>query len=199
MSYMRIKVWRRLLHNTTVATSSLRIYIFPHALIRVVRAIYVAKAGQTSLNHAAKWKSIYSWMDLSEMPKACKNNGVCNIIPGTPNGNCLEGEISRIRQLCSSTHSRECREKRVRCACLPASGDPQPNLEYYKALPHYYSPLRDELLSCSVDVSVFVYMCVCMFVKILFSLFPSETVLTQLSQFACIWIPQTTWASALMP
>ena len=53
-------------------------------------------ARQTSLNHAAKWKSIYSWTDLSELPKAYKNNGVCNIIPGTPNRNSLKGEIPSI-------------------------------------------------------------------------------------------------------
>lgn len=115
-------------------------------------------ARQTSLNHAAKWKSIYSWTDLSEMPKAYKNNGVCNIIPGTPNGNSLKGEISSIRQLHSSMHSRECGGKRVRCAHLPASGDPQPNLEYYKALPHYYSPLHYKPPSCGADGSAFLCM-----------------------------------------
>lgn len=46
-------------------------------------------------------------MDLNEMPKACKNNGVCNIIPSIQNGNSLKGKISSIRQLHSSVHSRE--------------------------------------------------------------------------------------------
>lgn len=41
------------------------------------------------------------------MPKAYKNNGVCNIIPGTKDGNSLKGEISSIRQHHSSMHSRE--------------------------------------------------------------------------------------------
>ena len=61
----------------------------------------------TRLNHAAKWKSIYSWMDLSEMPKAYKNNGVCNIISSTPNGYSPKEKISSIRQLSSSMHNRE--------------------------------------------------------------------------------------------
>lgn len=76
-------------------------------LYRLVCPCHLQAARQTSLNHAAKWKSIYSWMDLSEMPKAYKNNGVCNISPGTPNGSSLEEEISSIRQLHSSMHSRE--------------------------------------------------------------------------------------------
>lgn len=118
-------------------------------------------------------------MNLSEMPKACKNNGVCNIIPGTPNGNSLKGEISSIRQLYSSMRSREHRGKRVQRGPLPASGDPQPNLENFKALPHYYySPLHYKPFLCCVDLSVFLCMCVCL--KILLFFFPSEPILTQL-------------------
>lgn len=111
-------------------------------------------------------------MDLSEMPKAYKNNGVCNIIPHTPNGSSLKGGISSIRQLHSSVHSREHRGKRVRCEHLPASGDLQPSLEYYKALPHYYSPLHYKFPLCCMDVSAFLCMCVCVWVKILFFFSP---------------------------
>lgn len=100
-------------------------------------------------------------MDLSEMPKAYKNNGVCNIIPGTPNGSSLKGEISSIRQLHSSMHSRERRGKRVRCEHLPTSGDLQPSLEYYKALPHYYSPLHYKPPLCCMEMDAFLRACVC--------------------------------------
>lgn len=58
--------------------------------------------------------------------------------------------------------SRECRGKRVRCERLPASGDLKPSLEYYKALPHYYSPLHDKPPLCCMDVGdSFVHVCLC--------------------------------------
>lgn len=145
-------------------------------------------ARQTSLNHAAKWKPIYSWMDLSEMPKVYKNNGVCNIIPGDPNGSSLKGGKSSIRRLHSSVRSRECRGKRVRCERLPASRDLQPSLEHYKALPHYYSPLHISLPSAAW---VRVHFCACVFmcgIKWCFSSPPSELMLTRLPRFACIRI-----------
>lgn len=54
-------------------------------------------------------------MDLSEVPKVYKNNGACNIIPSTLNGSTLKEEISSIRQLRSSVHSRECERKGGGC------------------------------------------------------------------------------------
>lgn len=71
-----------------------------------------------------------------------------------------------------------------------ALGDPQPNLEYYKALPHYYSPLHYKPLSCYVDVSAFLCICVYVCVKILFFLSLSEPILTQLS--VCMHYPLCT-------
>lgn len=136
------------------------------------------------------------------MPKAYKNNGVCNIIPGIPNGSSLKGEISSIRQLHSSMHSRERRGKRVRCEHLPASGDPQPSLEYYKALPHYYSPLHYKPPSCCMDVSVFLCIRVCVCVKILFFFSPGEPMLTRPSYLHALGSsvhPQTKGLQCLSP
>lgn len=48
---------------------------------------------------------IHEWIWVRCL-KVYKNNGVCNIIPGTPNGSSLKGGISNIRRLHSSVHSR---------------------------------------------------------------------------------------------
>lgn len=68
-------------------------------------------------------------MDLNEMPKACKNNGVCNIIPSIPNGNILKGKYPALD---SSTHlctAGKCGWKWVQCEHLNVSRKLLPNLE----------------------------------------------------------------------
>lgn len=137
-------------------------------------------------------------MNLKEMPKAYKNNGVCNIILSTPNRNSLKGKVSSIRQLHSSMHSREHRRNRGQCGLLPFWGDAQPNIGYYKALPNCNSHLKYKPPTCSVNLSAFLCMFVCI-IKYSFSFSPDEPMLTRLSVFACIRIAQTKELQCLSP
>lgn len=140
-------------------------FLYSSFTVWFVQSLDRQQGKRASIMQQNESQYIHEWIWVRCL-KVYKNNGVCNIIPGTPNGSSLKGGMYR----------------------LPASRDLQPSLEYYKALSHYYSPLHTSLPSYCMDVSGFLCLCVYVGDKIMFFFSPSQLILTQLPRFACIRI-----------